>query len=103
MEEVAEDRTSEKRSGKEEKTIKERRKGGTFTLSDYQSTCCCRGREGERERWNEWRERMAMDWPTHPPPALVPAVVSAGAVLVSHYVFNAAAQIPDPAVRLFFL
>lgn len=57
MEEVAEDRTSEKRSGKEEKTIKKRRKGGTFTLSDYQSTCCCRGREGERERWNEWRER----------------------------------------------
>ncbi|XP_047012923.1 transmembrane inner ear expressed protein [Ictalurus punctatus] len=41
---------------------------------------------------------MAMDWPTHPPPALVPAVVSAGAVLVSHYVFNAAAQIPDPAL-----
>lgn len=49
------------------------------------------------------RERMAMDWPTHPPPALVPAVVSAGAVLVSYYVFNAAAQIPDPAVRLYFL
>ncbi|XP_058250127.1 transmembrane inner ear expressed protein isoform X2 [Hemibagrus wyckioides] len=41
---------------------------------------------------------MAMDWPTHPPPALVPAVVSAGAVLVSHYVFNAAAQVPDPAL-----
>ncbi|KAM9501346.1 transmembrane inner ear expressed protein [Clarias gariepinus] len=39
-----------------------------------------------------------MDWPTHPPPALVPALVSAGAVLVSHYVFNAAAQIPDPAL-----
>ncbi|KAK3545658.1 hypothetical protein QTP70_009561 [Hemibagrus guttatus] len=46
---------------------------------------------------------MAMDWPTHPPPALVPAVVSAGAVLVSHYVFNAAAQVPDPAMTEGFL
>ncbi|XP_026992597.1 transmembrane inner ear expressed protein isoform X1 [Tachysurus fulvidraco] len=41
---------------------------------------------------------MAMDWPTHSPPALVPAAVSAGAVLVSHYVFNVAAQVPDPAL-----
>lgn len=60
------------------------------------------GESGERDR-ARGRERMAMDWPTHSPPALVPAAVSAGAVLVSHYVFNVAAQVPDPAVRLFYL
>ncbi|KAG9274721.1 transmembrane inner ear expressed protein [Astyanax mexicanus] len=43
-------------------------------------------------------KRMASDRPTHPPPALVPLLVSAGAVLVSQYFFNAAAQVPDPAL-----
>ncbi|XP_036452820.1 transmembrane inner ear expressed protein [Colossoma macropomum] len=41
---------------------------------------------------------MASERPAHPPPALVPLLVSAGAVLVSQYFFNAAAQVPDPAL-----
>ncbi|XP_076829652.1 transmembrane inner ear expressed protein [Brachyhypopomus gauderio] len=41
---------------------------------------------------------MAAGWPTHLPPTLVPVLVSAGAVLVSHYIINVAAQIPDPAL-----
>ncbi|KAL7880941.1 hypothetical protein SRHO_G00031950 [Serrasalmus rhombeus] len=41
---------------------------------------------------------MAFERPAHTPPALVPLLVSAGAVLVSQYFFNAAAQVPDPAL-----
>ncbi|XP_026874810.2 transmembrane inner ear expressed protein isoform X2 [Electrophorus electricus] len=44
------------------------------------------------------RERMASQRPTHLPPTLVPVLVSAGAVLVSHYIINVMAQIPDPAL-----
>ncbi|KAK1796901.1 hypothetical protein P4O66_000985 [Electrophorus voltai] len=40
---------------------------------------------------------MASQRPTHLPPTLVPVLVSAGAVLVSHYIINVMAQIPDPA------
>uniref|UniRef100_A0A4W4HMQ9 Transmembrane inner ear n=2 Tax=Electrophorus electricus TaxID=8005 RepID=A0A4W4HMQ9_ELEEL len=41
---------------------------------------------------------MASQRPTHLPPTLVPVLVSAGAVLVSHYIINVMAQIPDPAL-----
>lgn len=91
QEEEDEERTSEKTRRKEDKGEED---GRHYHPDGLSINLLLQRREGERER-------MAMDWPTHPPPALVPAVVSAGAVLVSHYIFNAAAQVPDPAVRLF--
>ncbi|KAI4896927.1 hypothetical protein NFI96_003071 [Prochilodus magdalenae] len=42
---------------------------------------------------------MASEQHAHPPAALVPLLVSAGAVLVSQYFFNVAAQVPDPALE----
>uniref|UniRef100_A0A8C1K6C4 Transmembrane inner ear n=1 Tax=Cyprinus carpio TaxID=7962 RepID=A0A8C1K6C4_CYPCA len=42
------------------------------------------------------REKMAMEGPRYQPPTLVPLLMSVTAVLISHHVFNAAAQIPDP-------
>lgn len=42
------------------------------------------------------RGKMATEGPTHPPPTLVPLLMSVVAVLISHHIFNAAAQIPDP-------
>lgn len=45
------------------------------------------------------RGKMAMEGPRHQPPSLVPLLMSVTAVLISHHVFNAAAQIPDPEVR----
>ncbi|XP_067220193.1 transmembrane inner ear expressed protein [Chanodichthys erythropterus] len=42
------------------------------------------------------RGKMAMEGPRHQPPSLVPLLMSVTAVLISHHVFNAAAQIPDP-------
>lgn len=45
------------------------------------------------------RGKMATEGPTYPPPTLVPLLMSVVAVLISHHIFNAAAQIPDPEVR----
>lgn len=45
------------------------------------------------------REKMAMEGPRYQPPTLVPLLMSVTAVLISHHIFNAAAQIPDPEVR----
>ncbi|XP_073705585.1 transmembrane inner ear expressed protein [Garra rufa] len=42
------------------------------------------------------RGKMAMEGPRHQPPTLVPLLMSVTAVLISHHIFNAAAQIPDP-------
>ncbi|XP_016139180.1 translation initiation factor IF-2-like [Sinocyclocheilus grahami] len=39
---------------------------------------------------------MAMEGPRHQPPTLVPLLMSVTAVLISHHIFNTAAQIPDP-------
>uniref|UniRef100_A0A672SSS8 Uncharacterized protein n=1 Tax=Sinocyclocheilus grahami TaxID=75366 RepID=A0A672SSS8_SINGR len=45
------------------------------------------------------RGKMAMEGPRHQPPTLVPLLMSVTAVLISHHIFNTAAQIPDPEVR----
>ncbi|CAM4598393.1 unnamed protein product [Leuciscus chuanchicus] len=43
------------------------------------------------------RGKMAIEGPGHHPPlTLVPLLMSVAAVLISHHIFNAAAQIPDP-------
>ncbi|XP_067308382.1 transmembrane inner ear expressed protein isoform X1 [Pseudorasbora parva] len=42
------------------------------------------------------RGKMAIEGPRRQPPTLVPLLMSVTAVLISHHVFNAAAQIPDP-------
>lgn len=47
------------------------------------------------------RGKMAMEGPRHQPPTLVPLLMSVTAVLISHHIFNAAAQIPDPEVRFY--
>ncbi|XP_056599038.1 LOW QUALITY PROTEIN: transmembrane inner ear expressed protein [Triplophysa dalaica] len=42
------------------------------------------------------RGKMATEGPTYPPSTLVPLLMSVVAVLISHHIFNAAAQVPDP-------
>lgn len=80
--------------------------GGYFALIDYQSpgllwSCAVFRAEaaGGGMRRGRRRGKMAMEGPRHQPPSLVPLLMSVTAVLISHHVFNAAAQIPDPEVR----
>ncbi|XP_051990546.1 uncharacterized protein LOC127649480 isoform X2 [Xyrauchen texanus] len=50
---------------------------------------------GGMKRWKR-RGKMATVGPSHQSPDLVPLLMSIVAVLISHHIFNAAAQIPDP-------